>query len=899
MIAWNKKMLKISRCNLLAFHLVFCIHAVWASGSALDVARFIPGPPAQIGVSVGTDSNGYIYIVGATESPATFPVTAGALSISSRGSAVFLQELTPDGSQLLFSALLAGLGDASASSVQAQVDAAGNVYVAFTIGGAVAGSPPWLGDPNGTIGVLKVAPSGDKILWASKVSPFALNLALALDSDGSVFVGSSDYTSVHLYKLDGNGNQTGYSYTITDTHEPGHDTYDGSSLKLAALSDHSLYVMASPSFLYRLDAEGKSELTRVNVGDGNVQLSALAADGNGNAYVGGFTTAAYTVPSTQVDSAVTMSGMNPGLIAKFDLSGSQVYSDLFDLRVIEALTVLPSGLLWAGGITSAGFTIFQLDQAGTGLLHYVSLAAPVRSIQRTENELNSIAVDPQGRPLAVGTTTATAFPGINHWTDLSYTSDDPNRNAFLARLSLNAAQTDLQVSVAAVPNSAATYGTIIYTATITNAGTQSASDVILKLSDLINGVDQSNFVEFCVSSGQGICDQFGSDWRVLFPSIAPGGTETVTFFYSVPSPDPSPLIILFTALTSTDDPSQLNNRAAAPVTIQPGNFAVSLEGAVPAILVDIAGYGGALTGCIAGFGCLGNLPVNLDSPTIYVPTPLYSYGLLYAFAGWGDGSTDNPRTFAAGVHSATIILRQVTEPWIDPDTGFVQSASYRTGPVSPGEIITLSGANLGPATLTTAQLDAQGRIATELAGFQAFFDGVAAPIVYASANQSAVIVPYSVAGKQTVHLTLENQQGVSTPVTIGIIAAAPGLYTAKASGAGPLAAYNADNSLNTRDNPVARGVVVVLYATGEGLSTPIPADGEIAGANPPAPNLPVSVTIGAQQAEVLYRGGVPGSTAGLMQVNVRVPASVSTGLLPVILSVGQYSSGPGVTIAVQ
>ena len=891
-------MLKANRRNLLALNLVFCMHAVWAAGSALDLARFIPGPPAQVGTFVGTDNNGYIYIVGATESPATFPVTAGALSISSPRPAVFLQKLTPDGSQLLFSALLADINDASASGVQAQVDAVGNVYVAITTTGTVAGPPHWLGDPNGTIGVLKVAPGGDQILWASKISPFALTVALALDSDGLVFVGSSDYTSVHVYKLDGSGNQTGYAYTITDTPAPGGDTYDGSTLKFAALSDHSLYVMASPSFLYRLDAEGKSELTRVNVGDGNVRLSALAADGNGNAYVGGFTTAAYATPSTQVDFAVITPGLSPGLIAKFDSSGSQVYSDLFDLRVIEALTVLPSGLLWAGGITSAGFTIFQLDQAGTDLLHYISLAAPVRSIQRTENELNSITVDPQGRPLAVGTTSATAFPGINHWTDLSYTSDDPNRNAFLVRLTPSAAQTDLQLSVVAAPASAVIYGTIIYTATITNAGTAPANDVILKLPDSMNGNDPSSFVMFCITSGEGICDQFGSDWRVLFPSIAPGGTETVTYLYSIPSPNSSPLTILFTALTSTDDPSQLNNRSAAPVTIQPGNFSLSLAGA-PAISVDIGGYGGALAGCIAGFGCLGNLPVNFDSPTIYVPSPQYSYGMLYAFAGWGDVSMDNPRTFASGVRSASIKLRQVTEPWIDPDNGFVQSASYRTGPVSPGEIITLSGANLGPATLTTARLNAQGRIATELAGFQAFFDGIAAPIVYVSANQSAVIVPYSVAGKQTVQLTLENQQGVSSPVTIGIIAAAPGLYAAKASGAGPLAAYNADNSLNTRDNPVARGDVVVLYATGEGLTTPIPADGEIAGANPPAPNLPVSVTIGGQQAEVLYRGGVPGSTAGLMQVNVRVPASVSTGLLPVILSVGQYSSGPGVTIAVR
>ena len=67
--------------------------------------------------------------------------------------------------------------------------------------------------------------------------------------------------------------------------------------------------------------------------------------------------------------------------------------------------------------------------------------------------------------------------------------------------------------------------------------------------------------------------------------------------------------------------------------------------------------------------------------------------------------------------------------------------------VTPGEIVTIFGNNLGPASLTTAQLDSNGRIATTLAGTRVFFDGVPAPMIYTSANQVSAVVPSAVTGK--------------------------------------------------------------------------------------------------------------------------------------------------------
>jgi len=134
---------------------------------------------------------------------------------------------------------------------------------------------------------------------------------------------------------------------------------------------------------------------------------------------------------------------------------------------------------------------------------------------------------------------------------------------------------------------------------------------------------------------------------------------------------------------------------------------------------------------------------------------------------------------------------------------------------------------------------------------------------------------------------------------VNIAVSAPGLFTAASSGGGQLAAFLADFSANSTSHPVTRGDVVVMYATGEGTTNPTPTDGQIAGGTAPMPQLPVSVMIGGQSAQVLYAGGVPGSTAGLMQINAIVPPGIATGLVPVLVTIGTNTSQREATIAVQ
>jgi uncharacterized protein (TIGR03437 family) len=227
----------------------------------------------------------------------------------------------------------------------------------------------------------------------------------------------------------------------------------------------------------------------------------------------------------------------------------------------------------------------------------------------------------------------------------------------------------------------------------------------------------------------------------------------------------------------------------------------------------------------------------------------------------------------------------------------VNAASFAPpSTVSPGEIVTIFGENLGPSTLTTAQLDSTGQeLSTLVAGTQVFFDADPAPIVYTSAGQVSVIVPYGVQGKTSVHVIPIYNGALQDTAALNIAPSAPGIFTADGKQA---AALNQDGSYNSAANPAARGSTVVLFATGEGQTTPAGIDGQLAISTYPKPVLAVSVTIGGQPATLAYFGAAPDETAGLLQLNVVVPQNIQPGNAAVVLTVGGASSQSGVTIAV-
>ena len=230
----------------------------------------------------------------------------------------------------------------------------------------------------------------------------------------------------------------------------------------------------------------------------------------------------------------------------------------------------------------------------------------------------------------------------------------------------------------------------------------------------------------------------------------------------------------------------------------------------------------------------------------------------------------------------------------------LNAASQADGSVSPGEILTIFGQNIGPATPAYFTLGADGKAATNLGGVQVLFDGLPAPLIYASATQINAIVPYEVAGKTVTSIAVSFSGANILAGGIPITDAAPAIFALNSTGEGEAAVLNQDNSINTPSNPAARNSIVQIYATGQGLTSPPGITGEITGLPLRKSILPVDVQIGGLDAQVIDADSAPEEISGLFQVNAAIPSNTPVGSsVPVILKIGNAQSQGTVSIAVK
>lgn len=233
-------------------------------------------------------------------------------------------------------------------------------------------------------------------------------------------------------------------------------------------------------------------------------------------------------------------------------------------------------------------------------------------------------------------------------------------------------------------------------------------------------------------------------------------------------------------------------------------------------------------------------------------------------------------------------------------TAVTSAASYGTA-AAPGQMVVVWGSGLGPQKTASLSVDANGLVSTTAGGVRILFDGVPAPIVYASATQCSAVAPYFGAINPTTHVQVEYQGVLSDPLPVAVSATAPGLFTADYSGKGQGAILNQDGiTKNSATSPAGAGSIVILWGTGEGVTDPPGVDGRPAVDVVPTPVAPVSVMIGGLPASVKYAGAAPGNIPGLFQINAQIPAGVAAGnQVPVSVTIGTGQSQSGVTLAVQ
>ena len=231
-------------------------------------------------------------------------------------------------------------------------------------------------------------------------------------------------------------------------------------------------------------------------------------------------------------------------------------------------------------------------------------------------------------------------------------------------------------------------------------------------------------------------------------------------------------------------------------------------------------------------------------------------------------------------------------------TALVNSASLLGQAVAPGELVTIFGANLGTSAPARLQVSETGQVATSLADTEVQFDGVPAPLVYVSSVQVSAMAPSWFSAPTTeVQVTYRGQ--VSNTLTVPVVPAAPGVFSFDGTGGG-LGIINENGQQNNAGATAAPGSTVTFYATGSGQTVPISPDGLVSfRAMSALPLLPLRVLINGQPADLRYAGPAPGMVPGILQVNVRVPDSVTGYDLPVQLQVGEFPSANILNINVQ
>jgi len=198
-------------------------------------------------------------------------------------------------------------------------------------------------------------------------------------------------------------------------------------------------------------------------------------------------------------------------------------------------------------------------------------------------------------------------------------------------------------------------------------------------------------------------------------------------------------------------------------------------------------------------------------------------------------------------------------PPVIPDGGVRNTATDEPAVVAPGEMVTIHGTRLGPATEVSAA-PANGLLGSELGGVRVWFDDVAAPLLRVGGGQIQAIVPFDVSGKETVGVRVEYLGAESNTAVLSVLPAVPGVF---------------------RLDNVRKSATISIVVTGVGKLSPAEADGQFATSDISVPVLPLSATFGVvpiydpevpwTPVQITYAGSVNWLPAGTIQINLKLP----------------------------
>jgi uncharacterized protein (TIGR03118 family) len=267
----------------------------------------------------------------------------------------------------------------------------------------------------------------------------------------------------------------------------------------------------------------------------------------------------------------------------------------------------------------------------------------------------------------------------------------------------------------------------------------------------------------------------------------------------------------------------------------------------------------------------------------------------------GSGGDANAIYFTAGLPGPDngphgLLGRLQASPVVTP-ANVLNGASFQPA-IAANTWVTITGANLAGTTREWDSDDiVNNALPIDIDNVSVSVNGVWAYVEYVSPTQLNILLPV---GTPTGSVALETYHSglTETAVTVQVQDAAPAFFMQ--SDGKHVVAFHGDGTLigpatTAGATPAAPGETVVLYGTGFGPTSPAAPEGKVITTPLPLVTTP-TISFNNVAGQVQYSSL---TYAGLVQINVTLPASAPSGDVPVVAQVGSDMSPATAVIAVQ
>jgi uncharacterized protein (TIGR03437 family) len=676
-------------------------------------------------------------------------------------------------------------------------------------------------------------------------------------------------------------------------------------------------------FVSKLNAAGTALLYSTYLGGSAFdQAGALAVDNSGNAWIAG-ATGSSDFPVTRGALQTTLS-TGAGFVTKLNPNGSALVYSTYVGGDVSALAVDGAGNAYiTGNTSSADFPVtpgaFQtqskaccgpfvsspfvskLNPAGSALVYSTFLggsgicAFSIGPQQYVGDATRGLAVDNAGNAYIAGATSSADFPvtaGAFQTKNKAFHYDHggicpgaPGFNAFVTKL--NAAGTAL-----------------VYSTYLGGSGRDLAMGLALDSSGNAYIAGQTSSSDFPATPGAiQTANRSRSGGNAFLTRLDPSGSSQI---YSTYLGGTGADTANATAVDSSGNAYVTGNSSSADFPLTPGAVQTAnrstARGTSFLAAINPAGNSLFYSTYLGGTGSdFGNALALDDSGNAWVAGSTTSADFPVTSAALQASN----RSASGGSNAFVAKLPVVPAPPAPSITpGRVVPIYSGVNTIQSGEWISIFGANLAAATAIW-----DGNFPTSLGGASVTINGKAAYLIYAGPTQINLQAPSDTAtGPVQVVVTTQGGSAAST-VTLAPFAPSFCLFDTRhvagiilrPDGSGSQGGGSYDilgptgSSLGYPAVAARAGDAVALFGTGLGPTNPAPPAGQSFSGAARTTN-PVTLSMNGVTVIPSFAGL---SSAGLYQMNVVIPAGLGTGDVPLLALVGGVQTPAGVVISLQ